>query len=78
MEQKVAFGLRKTALSLQSYYNVSPVVDCKFCDRTNMFLRSALLKFTSNHEFLFAVLLHVLAVMRMLERTLEEVDVKMI
>lgn len=44
----------------------------------DVFLQSAVLESTFDHDFLFVVLPHVLSVIRMLEDTLEDVYVELV
>lgn len=49
-------------------------MDGTFCERSSSFLRSAFLKTIFEHYFLFAALCHALAIICILEATLEDVD----
>lgn len=48
--------LRKADLFSKMFYNVSFVMDFKFCELFNVFLGSVLLKLIFNHDVLLAAL----------------------
>lgn len=76
IEHGVDFGLHAVIMVLQSFYSVFSVLDSKSCERHNMFLQRALLKSIFDHEILIDAMHHVLAVICLLESTLERADVE--
>lgn len=61
---------------MQNIYDVSLVVDCTSNERFNVLLQNVLLKFVSDHYFLYVVLHYVLLVICIPHRTLEDVAVE--
>lgn len=71
----VRFDRGKADLFLESVYNISLVLDRKYCEMASGFLQNALLKSILGHEFLIVALHLVLAIGHMPKSTPADIDV---
>lgn len=76
-EHEISFGQDKPSMFLQNFYNECLVMGCKFCERASVILKSALLKFTFNHDIFLAATHYVPTVTFMIESTRKAVYVKL-
>lgn len=75
-EHEYGFARINASLFLRKLYNGSVVVNCESCERSSVILQSVILKPIFGHDFLVVAQHYVMAVISVIEVTLEDVDVE--
>lgn len=78
MKLEVDFGHHTSSLFLQKVIIASPVADCKSCEISSVFVQTALLRSSSDHDVLIVALHHVFGLICFLEKKFEDVDVQVV